>query len=63
MTFATLLRLLFMEGIPDTIIRKMTGDGSEELERYKHLDMNFANQSVEKIGSRIKTDSYKFSRK
>jgi hypothetical protein len=38
---------------PNTIIRKMTGHPSEELERYKHLDMTFANQSVERIGSRI----------
>jgi hypothetical protein len=49
--FAT--TMLFMEGIPDTIIRKMTGHRSEELERYKHLDMTFANQSVERseVGS------------
>jgi integrase len=49
--FAT--TLLFMEGVPDTIIRKMTGHRSEELERYKHLDPNFATQSVERIGGRI----------
>jgi hypothetical protein len=42
-----------MEGVPDAIIRKMTGHRSEELERYKHLDPNFASQSVERIGGRI----------
>jgi integrase len=34
--FAT--TLLFMEGVPDTIIRKMTGHTSQIMERYKHLD-------------------------
>lgn len=33
--FAT--TMLFIEGVADTIIRKMTGHRSEELERYKHL--------------------------
>lgn len=49
--FAT--TMLFMEGIPDTIIRKMTGHTSAVMERYKHLDSRFANQSVERIGGRI----------
>ena len=49
--FAT--TMLFMDGIPDTIIRKMTGHTSATLERYKHLDLSFANQSVERIGGRI----------
>jgi integrase len=49
--FAT--TMLFMEGIPDTIIRKMTGHTSAVMERYKHLDSRFAGQSVERIGGRI----------
>jgi integrase len=49
--FAT--TMLFMEGIPDPIIRKMTGHRSEELERYKHLSPSFKQQSVELIGGRI----------
>jgi integrase len=49
--FAT--TLLFMDGVPDAIIRKMTGHTSQVMERYKHLDSGFANQSVERIGGRI----------
>ena len=45
--------MLFMDGIPDTIIREMTGNTSGALERYKHLDLRFANQSVERIGGRL----------
>jgi hypothetical protein len=47
------ITLLFMEGVPDAIIRKMTGRTSQAMERYKHLDPNFANQSVGRIGERI----------
>ena len=57
--FAT--TLLFMEGVPDTIIRKMTGHTSAALERYKHLDASFATQSVEKIGGRISEKLATFS--
>jgi hypothetical protein len=49
--FAT--TLLFMDGVPDTIIRKMTGHTSQVMERYKHLDSSFANESVDGIGDRI----------
>ena len=49
--FAT--TMLFMDGVPDTIIRKMTGHTSAALERYKHLDASFATQSVQRIGDRI----------
>lgn len=45
--FAT--TMLFIEGVPDAIIRKMTGHRSEELERYKHLSASFKQQSVELI--------------
>ena len=57
--FAT--TLLFMDGVPDAIIRKMTGHTSAALERYKHLDASFATQSVEKIGGRISEKLATFS--
>ena len=49
--FAT--TMLFMEGVPDAIIRKMTGHRSEELERYKHLSGSFRRQSVELIAGQL----------
>ena len=49
--FAT--TMLFMEGVPDAIIRKMTGHRSEELERYKHLSASFKQQSVELIAGQL----------
>ena len=49
--FAT--TMLFIEGVPDAIIRKMTGHRSEELERYKHLSASFKQQSVELIADQL----------
>ena len=49
--FAT--TMLFIEGVPDAIIRKMTGHRSEELERYKHLSPSFKQQSVELIAGEL----------
>ena len=49
--FAT--TMLFMQGIPDAIIRKMTGHRSEKLERYKHLSPGFREQSVERIAGEL----------
>jgi hypothetical protein len=57
--FAT--TLLFMDGVPDAIIRKMTGHTSAVMERYKHLDSSFANESVERIGGRISEHISTFS--
>jgi len=57
--FAT--TLLFMDGVPDAIIRKMTGHTSQIMERYKHLDSSFANESVERIGGRITKQIATFS--
>ncbi|MDT5155946.1 MAG: hypothetical protein QOH51_303 [Acidobacteriota bacterium] len=57
--FAT--TLLFMDGVPDAIIRKMTGHTSQAMERYKHLDASFTNQSVERIGGRISAEIATFS--
>ena len=39
------LGTFFIEGMADTIIRKMTGHRSEQLERYKHLSPQFLRQT------------------
>src|SRR4051794_33060163 len=51
----------FMKNVPDTIIRKMTGHTSAIMERYKHLDSRFADESVERIGGRISEQIGTFS--
>jgi hypothetical protein len=51
--FAT--TMLLIEGVPDAIIRKMTGHRSEELERYKHLSPSFKQQSGELIAGQLAT--------
>ena len=49
--FAT--TMLFIEGVADAIIRKMTGHRSEEVERYKHLSPAFKQQTVELIAGQL----------
>lgn len=49
--FAT--TVLFIEGVSDAIIRKMTGHKSEELERYKHLSPEFSQQTTELIAGKL----------
>jgi len=49
--FAT--TMLFMEGVADAIIRKMTGHRSEELERYKHLSPEFLNKTTGLIAGKL----------
>ncbi len=49
--FAT--TMLFIEGVADAIIRKMTGHRSDELERYKHLSPAFKQQTVELIAGQL----------
>lgn len=49
--FAT--TMLFMEGVADAVIRKLTGHRSEELERYKHFSPTFKQQTVELIAGGI----------
>ena len=49
--FAT--TMLFIEGVPDAIIRKMTGHRSEELERYKHFSPAFQQQTTGLIDDRL----------
>ncbi len=44
---------LFMEGVADAIIRKMTGHRSEELERYKHFSPEFSRQTTELIAGKL----------
>jgi len=45
--FAT--TMLFMSGVADAVIRKLTGHRSEELERYKHFSPSFKQQTVDLI--------------
>jgi integrase len=45
--FAT--TVLFMKGVPDAMIAKMTGHGSRELKRYQHLSPEFKKQTVDLI--------------
>jgi integrase len=49
--FAT--TMLFMEGVADAIIRKMTGHRSDELERYKHFSPDFQKQTTGLIAGRL----------
>ncbi len=49
--FAT--TMLFIEGVSDAIIRKMTGHRSDELERYKHLSPEFRQQTTELIAGKL----------
>ncbi len=49
--FAT--TMLFIEGVSDAIIRKMTGHRSEELERYKHLSPEFSQKTTELIAGKL----------
>jgi integrase len=44
---------LFMEGVADAIIRKMTGHRSDELERYKHFSPEFKQQTTELIAGKL----------
>ena len=45
--------MLFMDGVADSIIRKMTGHRSEELERYKHFSPTFKKQTTELIAGKL----------
>ncbi len=49
--FAT--TMLFMEGISDSMIAKMTGHRSRELKRYQHLSPEFKRQTVEIIAQKL----------
>ncbi len=45
--------VLFIKGIPDSIISKMTGHRSRELKRYQHLSPLFRQQTVELIAQEL----------
>ena len=49
--------VLFMKGIPDAIISKMTGHKSRELKRYQHLSPLFKQQTVELIAQDLSGNS------
>lgn len=49
--------VLFMKGIPDSIISKMTGHKSRELKRYQHLSPVFKQQTVELIAQDLSGNS------
>jgi integrase len=49
--------VLFMKGIPDSIISKMTGHKSRELKRYQHLSPVFKQQTVELIAQDLSGES------
>jgi hypothetical protein len=48
--------ILFLEGVPEAIIRKLTGHRSRELERYQHLSPMMRRQTVQLI-ARILSDT------
>lgn len=45
--------VLFMKGIPDSLIAKVTGHRSRELQRYQHLSPEFKKQTVELIAGEL----------
>ncbi len=45
--------ILFLRGIPEAIIRKLTGHRSRELERYEHLSPVLKRQTVELIAKEL----------
>jgi integrase len=45
--------ILFLEGVPEAIIRKLTGHRSHELERYEHLSPLLKRQTVELIARKL----------
>jgi integrase len=46
--------ILFLEGVPEAIIRKLTGHRSRELERYEHLSPVLKRQTVNRIANVLK---------
>ena len=47
--------ILFLRGIPEAVIRKLTGHRSRELERFEHLSPLIEQQTVELIASELKS--------
>ena len=48
---------LFIKGVPDTMIAKMTGHRSRELKRYQHLSETFLRNTAELIAGDLEGDS------
>jgi hypothetical protein len=46
-----------MQGIPDDVVRKITGHRSRELERYQHLSPLFRAQTVDLIAQVLVSDT------
>ena len=49
--------ILFLSGIPEAIIRKLTGHRSRELERYEHLSPGLKSQTIELIARALSATS------
>ena len=49
----TATTIMFLRGIPEAIIRKLTGHRSRELERYEHLSPLLKQQTVELIAKEL----------
>jgi hypothetical protein len=49
--------VLLMQGIPGDVVRKITGHGSRELERYQHLSPLFRAQTVDLIAQVLLSDT------
>ena len=49
--------ILFLSGIPEAIIRKLTGHRSRELERYEHLSPSLKSQTIELIARTLSEKS------
>ena len=47
--------ILFLRGIPEAVIRKLTGHRSRELERYEHLSPLIKQQTVELIAEELRS--------
>jgi len=53
----TATTILFLSGIPEAIIRKLTGHRSREIERYEHLSPGLKNQTVDLIARTLSEKS------
>jgi integrase len=53
----TATRSLFLQGIPDAIIRQLTGHRSRELERYEHRSPLLKQQTVGIIAKKLSPDT------
>jgi len=47
--------IVFLRGIPEAVIPKLTGHRSRELERFEHLSPLIEQQTVELIASELKS--------